>query len=132
MSGRLALASDSLVASNLWQARELDAKFMRDFPTLPEARDFHDRYLSARRSIPEPLGRRRLGTVPYEVPVLSCENRPYGIKAGPADGSLRRPSSAGSHGRAEEPTVLFGAPSLAKMTGQPRAPVTDVGQPQNG
>jgi len=50
--GGLALASDSLVASNLWQASELDAALMRDYATLPEAQDLHDRYLSARRSIP--------------------------------------------------------------------------------
>jgi hypothetical protein len=50
--GGLALASDSLVASNLWQVSELDAALMRDYPTLPEAQDLHDRYLSARRSIP--------------------------------------------------------------------------------
>jgi len=49
--GGLALASDCLVASNLWQASELDDKLMGDYATLSEAQDFHDRYLSARRSI---------------------------------------------------------------------------------
>jgi len=47
----LALASDSVVASNLWQASELDAAFMREYATLPEAKDFHERYLSARRAV---------------------------------------------------------------------------------
>ena len=49
--GEVALASDSVVASNLWQAGELDAAFMREYATLPEAQDFHERYLSARRMV---------------------------------------------------------------------------------
>lgn len=49
--GALALASNSLVASNLWQASELDAALVGEYATLPEAQDFHDRYLSARRAV---------------------------------------------------------------------------------
>jgi hypothetical protein len=49
--GSLALASNSLVASNLWQASELDAKLVSEYPRLPEAQDFDEQYLSARGSI---------------------------------------------------------------------------------
>jgi hypothetical protein len=49
--GELALASNNLVASNLWQASELDAAFTRGYDTLPEAQGFHERYLSARRAV---------------------------------------------------------------------------------
>jgi transcriptional regulator with XRE-family HTH domain len=49
--GSLALASNSLVASNLWQASELDAKLVGGYASLPEAQQFHEQYLSARRSI---------------------------------------------------------------------------------
>jgi hypothetical protein len=49
--GSLALASNSLVASNLWQASELDAKLVGEYASLPEAQQFHEQYLSARRSI---------------------------------------------------------------------------------
>jgi hypothetical protein len=40
-----------LVASNLWQASELDAKLVSEYPSLPEAQQFHEQYLSARRCV---------------------------------------------------------------------------------
>jgi hypothetical protein len=48
--GSLALASNSLVASNLWQASELDAKLVGEYASLPEAQ--HSTSSTCRRAAP--------------------------------------------------------------------------------
>ncbi|MCW2916234.1 MAG: Transcriptional regulator, family [Actinomycetia bacterium] len=49
--GELALGSHRKAGSTLGRVRELDEAVMAAFPDAPEARDFHDRFVTARRSL---------------------------------------------------------------------------------
>jgi hypothetical protein len=49
--GVAALRSGRVVASTLEWFAELDAVLLRDYPDATDAQDFHDRYLTARRTL---------------------------------------------------------------------------------
>jgi hypothetical protein len=49
--GVAALESGRVVASTLEWFAELDAALLRDYPDAADTRDFHDRYLTARRTL---------------------------------------------------------------------------------
>jgi len=49
-AGSVAFGSQRVSRSTIWRGAELDAALLPRFAALPEARDFHERYVLARRA----------------------------------------------------------------------------------